>query len=163
LTPKKFPTPQRWCHRVQLWAGLMIQLKSGVVVEAVCAKAEELGIAVATEGTVVMGVPVGTDNYIEGALAAHVGELLLDVAALDYFTLHGQWTLLRVCVNQRPVYLQRLLQLQHGGVAFSRFDKAVTAKVLDVMGVLLLRAGGTRACALQCSSAWTPCAASRCS
>jgi hypothetical protein len=108
-----------------------------VVVEAVRAKEAALGITVATEGTVVMGVPVGTDDYIEGALAAHVGGLLLDIAALDYFTLHGQWTLLRMCVNQRPVYLQRLLQLRHGGVAFSRFDKAVTAKVLDVMGVLL--------------------------
>ncbi len=109
----------------------------GVVVEAVRAKAEELGIAVATEGTVVMGVPIGTDKYIEGALAAHVGGLLLDIAVLDYFTLHRQWTLLRMCVNQRPVYLQQLLQLRHSGVAFSRFDKAVTDKVLDVMGELL--------------------------
>ena len=53
------------------------------------ANAVELGIAVATEGTVAMAVPVGTDNCIEGALAAHVGGLLLDIAALDYFTLHG--------------------------------------------------------------------------
>ena len=41
-----------------------------------------------------------------------------------------------MCVNQRPVYLQRLLQLRHGGGAFSRFDRAVTDKVL-VVGVLV--------------------------
>ncbi len=64
--------------------------------------------------------------------------------------------LLRMCANQRPVYLQRLLRLRHGGVAFSRFDRAVTAKFLDVMGVLLRNASW-------CLSAWTPCAASRCS
>jgi hypothetical protein len=61
----------------------------GVVVGAVRAKAEELGIAVATVGTVVMGVPVGKDNYIEGALpgssrrrapARHRGARLLHAA-----------------------------------------------------------------------------------
>jgi hypothetical protein len=87
-----------------------------------------------------MGVPVGTGDYIEEALVAHVGGLLLAIAARDYFTLHGQWTLLRI---QRPVYLQRLLQLRHGGVAFSQFDRAVTDKVLDVIGVAA--AGRTRA------------------
>ena len=112
-------------------------VSSGNATAAVRTKAGELGITVVTEGTVVMGVPVGTDEYIADALTAHVGGLLLDIAALDYFTLHGQWTLLRMCVNQRPVYLQRLLQLRHGEAAFSRFDRAVTAKVLDIMGVLL--------------------------
>ena len=109
----------------------------GPVSVAVRAKAATLGIAVATEGMVVMGVPVGTDAYIRASLTTHVSGLLLDIAALDYFTLHGQWTLLRMCVNQRPMYLQRLLQLRHGGDAFSRFDTAVTAKVLDIMGVML--------------------------
>jgi hypothetical protein len=34
-------------------------------------------------------------------------------------------------------YLQRLLQLRRGGDAFARFDTAVTAKVLEIMGVML--------------------------
>ena len=112
-------------------------LVSGPVNEVVRTKAATLGISVATEGMVVMGVPVGTDAYIGASLTAHASGLLLDIAALDYFTLHGQWTLLRMCVNQRPMYLQRLLQLRHGGDAFARFDTAVTAKVLDIMGVML--------------------------
>ena len=96
------------------------------------------------EHLVVMGVPVGTDAYIRASLTTHVSGLLLDIAALDYFTLHGQWTLLRMCVNQRPMYLQRLLQLRHGGDAFARFDTAVTAKVLDIMGVMLRARGFAR-------------------
>ncbi len=54
--------------------------------------------------------------------------------ALDYFTTHGQWAMLRMCVNQRPVYLQRMLGLQ-GTEAFARFDGAVTDKLLGIMGV----------------------------
>jgi hypothetical protein len=62
-----------------------------------------------------------------------------------YLMLHGQWTLLLqriMCMNQRPVCLQRLLQLRlrHGGEAcFSRFDKGCHGQGSgrDVMGVLL--------------------------
>ncbi len=35
----------------------------------------------------------------------------------------------------RPVYLQRLLGLQHAGEAFERFDAAVTEKVLDILAM----------------------------
>jgi hypothetical protein len=38
----------------------------------------------------------------------------------------------QMCINQEPVYLQRLLGLQHAGEAFECFDAAVTEKVLDV-------------------------------
>ena len=41
-------------------------LVSGGASEVVRAKAAARGIAVATEGMVVMGVPVGTDAYIKG-------------------------------------------------------------------------------------------------
>jgi hypothetical protein len=40
-----------------------------------------------------------------------------------------------MCINQRPVYLQRLLGLQHAGEAFERFDAAVTEKVLDILAM----------------------------
>ena len=49
-------------------------VSSGNATAAVRTKAGELGITVVTEGTVVMGVPVGTDEYIADALTAHVGE-----------------------------------------------------------------------------------------
>jgi hypothetical protein len=40
-----------------------------------------------------------------------------------------------MCINQRPVYLQRLLRLQHAGEAFERFDATVTEKVLDILAM----------------------------
>jgi hypothetical protein len=40
-----------------------------------------------------------------------------------------------MCVNQRPVYLQRLLSLRHGTTAFKDFDAAVTEALLDTMRV----------------------------
>ena len=77
--------------------------------------AEAKGIAIATEGTVVTGAPVGTDEYINATLVVRVDDLMHDLAALQHCTTHGHWALLHVCVNQRSVYLQRLLGLQHGG------------------------------------------------
>jgi hypothetical protein len=42
-------------------------------------------------------------------MADRVDDLLPDLQTLKHFTTHGQWALLRMCINQRPVYLQRLL------------------------------------------------------
>ncbi len=67
----------------------------------------------ATEGTVIKGVPVGNDEYINITVADRVDHLLYDLHTLKHFTTHGQWALRRMCINQRPVYLQRLLGLQH--------------------------------------------------
>ena len=112
-------------------------VSSGVVTPGLREKAEAHGIKIVTEGMVVMGVPVGTDDYIRDDLQKRVGDLQRDLEALDYFTVHGQWALLRMCVNQRPVYLQRMLGLQHGTEAFARFDAEVTDKLLSIMGVHL--------------------------
>ncbi len=81
-------------------------------------------------------VPVGTDEYIITTVADRVDDLLNDLHTLKHFTTHGQWALPRMCINQRPVYLQRLLGLQHAGEAFERFDAAVTEKVLDILAMV---------------------------
>ena len=112
-------------------------VSSGVITQRLRDKAEAHGIKIVTEGMVIMGVPVGTDTFIWEDLQKRIGDLLRDLVALDYFTTHGQWALLRMCVNQRPVYLQRMLGLQHGTEAFARFDGAVTDKLLGIMGVHL--------------------------
>jgi hypothetical protein len=72
---------------------------------------------------------VDLGNRVEG--------LLHDLDALKYFSVHGQWTLLRMCVNQRLVYLQRMLGVRHGEAAFGRFECAVTDKVMELLGVHL--------------------------
>ena len=110
-------------------------LSGGPPTQAVRDKAADKNIAIATEGTVIMGAPVGTDEYINTTVADRVDDLLHDLHTLKHFTTHGQWALLRMCINQRPVYLQRLLGLQHAGEAFERFDAAVTEKVLDILAM----------------------------
>ena len=117
-------------------------VSSGVVTQQLHDKAAGHGITIVTEGMTVMGVPVGTDDYIAADLDKRIRSLRRDLMALDYFTVHGQWTLLRMCVNQRLVYLQRMLGLQHGGAAFARYDETVTSKVLDIMGIHLRHGRG---------------------
>ena len=112
-------------------------VSSGNVSQRLRDKAEAHGVKIATEGMTVMGVPVGTDEYIKADLDRRTRSLLHDLSALDYFNVHGQWALLRMCVNQRLVYLQRMLGLQHGGAAFAQYDEEVTSKVLEIMGIHL--------------------------
>jgi hypothetical protein len=103
-------------------------LSGGPPSQAVRDKAADKNIAIATEGTVILGAPVGTDEYINTTVADRVDDLLNDLHTLKHFTTHGQLALPRMCIDQRPVYLQRLLGLQHAGEAFERFDAAVTEK-----------------------------------
>jgi hypothetical protein len=55
-----------------------------------------------------VGAPVETDEYINTTVADRVDDLLHDLHTPTHYTTHGQWALLRMCINQWPVYLQRL-------------------------------------------------------
>jgi hypothetical protein len=72
-------------------------LSGGPPTQAVRDNAADKNIAIATEGTVIMGAPVGTDEYINTTVADRVDDLLHDLHTLKHFTTHGQWTLLRMC------------------------------------------------------------------
>jgi hypothetical protein len=100
-------------------------------------EAHRLGLKVVTEGAVVLGAPVGTDQFIADDINKRVRQLTHDLAAVAHFTAHDKHTLIRLCINQRPVYLQRLLGLAHGSSAFQGFDDAVTDALLDTMKVVL--------------------------
>ena len=103
--------------------------------DPVHATAAQLGVQVCVNGCVVMGVPVGTDAFVEQKMEAmvdaHVGEL----EAVKYFSKQLQWTLLRLCFNQRVTHLLRVLPLHLGEAALGRFDMAITEKVLTIMCV----------------------------
>jgi hypothetical protein len=62
----------------------------------------------------VLGAPVGSEEFIQQDIIGRVHQLTHDLAALAVFTAHDRHTLIRMCVNQRPVYLQRLLSLRQG-------------------------------------------------
>ncbi len=69
---------------------------SGIITQQLRDKADQHGIKIVTEGTTAMGAPVGTDQHIHADLHNRVRGLLHDVDALKYFSVHGQWTLLRI-------------------------------------------------------------------
>jgi hypothetical protein len=58
------------------------ELLRGPPTQAVRDKAADKNIAIATEGTVIMGAPVGTDEYINTTVADRVDDLLHDLHTL---------------------------------------------------------------------------------
>jgi hypothetical protein len=113
----------------------LLVVSGGVVSAEVHRLADGLGIRVTTAGAAVLGAPVGSDEFIQQDIIGRVHQLTHDLAALAVFTAHDRHTLIRMCVNQRPVYLQRLLSLRHGTTAFKDFDAAGTEALLDTMRV----------------------------
>ncbi len=97
-------------------------LSGGPPRQAVRDKAADRNIAI-VEGTVIMGAPIGTDEHINTTVADLVDDLLHDLHTLKHFTTHGQWALLRMCIN--------------AGEAFERFDAGVTEKVLDIVAIIV--------------------------
>jgi hypothetical protein len=65
-----------------------------------------------TRGAHVLGVPVGTRAYVQGELAAHMPTLTRELPTL-VTELHPQvaFYLLKHCVNQRPQYVSRTIEL----------------------------------------------------
>ena len=95
--------------------------------------AAQLGVQVCVNGCVVMGVPVGTDAFVEQKMEAMVDAHIGELEAVKYFSKQLQWTLLRLCFNQRVTHLLRVLPLHLGEAALGRFDMAITEKVLTII------------------------------
>ncbi len=136
----RFP---HYAARIHALTNLHVQMSknvlmvSGVATPAVMREAGRLGLKVVAEGAVVLGASVGTDQFIADDINTRVLQLTHDLAAVAHFTAHDKHTLFRMCVDQRPVYLQRLLGLAQGSEAFQGFDDAVTEALLDTMKVVL--------------------------
>ena len=72
----------------------------------VFAEAEQMGVQqVRVHGGVVMGIPVGTDAFIEGQLEAMVEKHVEELEVAKYFPKQVQRILLLLCFNQRMAHL----------------------------------------------------------
>ena len=69
------------------------------------ATAAQFGVHVCVNGCVVMGVPVGTDAFVEQKMEAMVDAHIGALEAVKYFSKQLQWTLLRLCFSQRVTHL----------------------------------------------------------
>lgn len=88
-----------------------------------------------TDGAILMGIPFGTDKFINQQLFTIVGEYTSSIGALDYFIKHHQWTILRQCINTRPHFLVRSMSKFHGWEVYKIFDNLITAKILKIADI----------------------------
>ena len=95
--------------------------------------AEQMGVEVLRDGIKSMGVPIGTDEYIEQTVEEMVGKYADDLQAIKYFTRQTQWAMILYCISQRPLFLLRTVKKTLGVQTFARFEKALTEKVMEVL------------------------------
>ena len=103
--------------------------------DTIFAEAERMGVQVCVQGAVVMGIPVGTERFIEDKLGTMVEKHVGELEAVKYFSKQFQWILLLLCFNQRMTHLLRVLPLHLAQAALAEFDKMMTEKILAVMDV----------------------------
>ena len=116
-------------HKSQLLVGHGI---GGDELADIRAAAAEVDVPVRCDGIIVMGVPVGTDAYIQSQLQLRLGKYGADLEVLEPFTAQQQFAVISKCINARPKYLQRYFE--HGATkeVFEKFDRAVTDAIIGV-------------------------------
>lgn len=90
--------------------------------------------AVAPEGLVLMGNPIGSIEYRRQQCDAMVDEMIRPLPQLQKLHSHSAFTLLHFCINARPGYLARVAEPEAAGGALRRFDTAVDHVVTDLCG-----------------------------
>ena len=63
------------------------------------------GVQLCVGGCAVIGVPVGTDGFIEGRLVSMLEAHVVELEAVKYFSKQLQWTLMLLCFNWRIPHL----------------------------------------------------------
>ena len=98
-------------------------------------RARDLGFTVVEDGVRVMGVPIGTDGFIEDDVGRRVQDCIEDLKAVKCYTAHTQWSMCLYCINARPVFLLRVVHMTLGTRHFEEFDRQLTDAVLRALGV----------------------------
>ena len=103
--------------------------------DPIFARAAKMGIKVVTDGKRVMGVGIGTDEFVGSDIATRMEKYKEDLPALKYFPKAVQWSMVLLCTSTRPAFIQRAVDIERGVDSFDEFDKAVTTKIMDIMGI----------------------------
>ena len=75
---------------------------------------QEQQVRVQRDGGVMMGVPFGTDDFIDNHLGSLIDNYIKDLQALQFFDRQVAFTQLRMCINAQPPFLARCLPLERG-------------------------------------------------
>lgn len=96
--------------------------------------AETKGIQVVRDGFIVMGIPVGSPEYVEQKLNELLKKYSDDLRHLHYFTRQQRHAIILYCINARPMFLQRALTPNRHKDSFEQFDKLLTGAVIRILG-----------------------------
>ena len=99
------------------------------------AKAALLGVPVLDRGMIVMGIPVGSPEFIKEEVGLLLDKYSADAEVLKPFTVQQQCCLLKMCINARPTFLRRAYKPGTLKVPFAKFDEIVTRTVSAIAGV----------------------------
>jgi len=92
-------------------------------------------VTVQRDGGVMMGVPFGTDDFIDNHVGNLIDNYIKNLHALQFFDRQAAFTLLRMCINAKPPFLARCLPLHRADEHFKKFDEQVTQQILTIAGV----------------------------
>jgi hypothetical protein len=130
-------TIQDLCHRA-------VDILASYNLEVVVRKCSILGsdvsnggnnlFRVAPEGLVLMGNPIGTQDFRRQACEGMIEDMIKPLPQLKHLHAHSAFALLHYCINARPGYLARVAEPEVASVSLHRFDSAVDRVVMDICG-----------------------------
>lgn len=79
------------------------------------------------DGKVVLGIPMGTQEYIESQVVQMLERQLRCLTSLHHLSAQSQYILLKYCLNTRPTYLCRIAEIaSHADTFRTHFDQHIT-------------------------------------
>jgi hypothetical protein len=97
------------------------------------------------DGAIILGVPVGTPEFVRNTMAVKIKEATEIIPILQQFSPWVIWQLLKYCVNARMGYLSRVVEVQNSMAALADFDEVVDKVILKIAGMDSSLAGDTSA------------------
>jgi hypothetical protein len=86
------------------------------------------------EGEIIMGCPTGNEQYRLNTVKQMVADMELPLNAIDLISTGAAFNILRSCINSRPVYLSRVLEMEFTQECLLKFDSAIDIALLSLSG-----------------------------
>lgn len=99
---------------------------------------------VTVEGTLFMGVPTGTKEFRRDKVKTMLEDMLQPLPALPLLDPAVAVNILTLCINQRPSYLVRVIELSEHMTALNHFDAEINKSIIQIAGHEVLLPGNTK-------------------
>jgi hypothetical protein len=86
------------------------------------------------EGEITMGCPTGNEAYRVISASKMISDMATPLVAIDQISTGAAFNILRSCINSRPVYLSRVLEMAYTSVPLQSFDTLVDDALLRLVG-----------------------------